>query len=585
MGHQTEAGTQDSNATSQSENLQGIIGVDYTIEDYLTQRVIPFTNKDDYRTVVCPVCKGMVKNHKRRSLKIHNELGTWKCAKCFRSGRFDELKRLFGDTSFAQQAGSGRSFETWVTDFEPIVNYVDWVANTRSDEATKSMNYLRSLGLTDRDIRDKYFIGYDSKLDAITFSYQYERSPKTASYLRFFRRPDDWWKVTGNPAKASWYLQHLFKPGIDEAIICQTPIDAAVLSAVGEPNCLAPAINTQEVRYRTHQLAMLQRCGVVYIVPNPTDDGMRWAMATQRQVGKWRCKIVQVDFYPREVQSAGYDKWLTAKGKADSAAGISTAAASHWIADIDYEWDHPETTKGYPIGLEPLDKLLSGWRAGEITVLSGRSGIGKSTLACFLSLVQAVDTAMLYLTFEVLPKNIVRKWISMLADKAFHSLSREQYVSARKRLARRSIWIADNYGMVQLEDVRKSVYDACNRHSVRFVVIDHLGHLVSMGKEDETKESGNIIRECKRWALDLGVHILLVAHLRKPSAGDKARAKMEDLRGSSEIYQTADNIALLDRKNSDTDCIVRIVKCRDDSGYEGKAELGFDPLSLRYTPK
>jgi replicative DNA helicase len=292
-----------------------------------------------------------------------------------------------------------------------------------------------------------------------------------------------------------------------------------------------------------------------------------------------------MDSFVRDINATGVEAWQAAKLKADTAAGITTVSASHWIADIDYEWDNPEMTRGYPVGLEPLDKLLSGWRAGEITVLSGRSGIGKSTLACFLSLVQAVDTAMLYLTFEVLPKNIVRKWISMLANKAFHKLSREEYVASRKRLARRSIWIADNYGMVQLEDVRKSVYDACNRHSVRFVVIDHLGHLVSMGKEDATKESGKIIRECKRWALDLGVHILLVAHLRKPGVGDGSKARMEDLRGSSEIYQTSDNVALLERRDGQTDCIVRIVKCRDDAGYEGKAELSFDPLSLRYMPR
>jgi hypothetical protein len=60
---------------------------------------------------------------------------------------------------------------------------------------------------------------------------------------------------------------------------------------------------------------------------------------------------------------------------------------------------------------------------------------------------------------------------------------------------------------------------------------------------------------------------------------------MEDLRGSSEIYQTADNVILLDRRREGTDLTVRLVKVRSDSGFEGKLSLAFDPGSLRYEPK
>jgi hypothetical protein len=59
---------------------------------------------------------------------------------------------------------------------------------------------------------------------------------------------------------------------------------------------------------------------------------------------------------------------------------------------------------------------------------------------------------------------------------------------------------------------------------------------------------------------------------------------MEDLRGSSELYQVADNVLLLDRKRGQTRCSCRVVKARDDSGYEGVAVLDFDPDSLRYMP-
>lgn len=574
-----------SSTPEQGQGCIGIVGVDYSIEDYLGQRKVPFTKSALHRVIVCPSCKGLKGKKKTKTLMVHNEIGTWSCGNCSRNGGFRELRRLLGETAPMSSMG-GRSFETWVPKFKPIVNYVDWVANTRSPEANTSMEYLRGLGLTDRMVRDKLFIGYDSKLDALAFSYQYERSPATASYLRFLRNPDDWWKVTGDPKQASWFGQHLFKPGIDEAFICQTPLDASVLIAMGEPNVLASHIDNGAVRYRTHHLAMLQRCSLVHIVPNPTDEGMKWAAATQSQIGRWRCKIVQMDIFPRDIiKTDAASTWDTAKAKADSSFGISTHQASSWISEVDYEWDHPDETKGGKINLEPMDKLLAGWRPGEVTVLSGASGVGKSTFASFLSMLQASEKIpTLYMTFEVLPKNILRKWISMLAGEGFYHLGRPAYIQARKRLARRPIWIADNYGMVALEDVRKSVYDSASRHRTKFVVIDHLGHLASLGKDDQVKETGHIIRETKRWSLDLAIHILLVAHLRKPSPTSHGKPQMEDLRGSSEVYQVADNVLLLGRSRGHTNCHCRIVKCRDDAGYEGVANFEFDPRSLRYTP-
>ena len=585
VGHPPEDTKPDSSKAAEGKNTSGFVGEDFTVDQYLDQRKVIHKDKGVHRLIVCPTCKGMKGKKKTKTLLVHNELGTWSCSNCNRKGGFRDLRRLLGETAPISSLGS-MSFEVFVPPYTPVIRYVDWVANTRSDEAEPAMALLNKLGITDRMVRDKLFIGYDTKLNALVFSYQYERSLDSTSYLRFMRDPDDWWKVTGDPKNASWFAQHLFKPAVDEAYICQTPLDASVLIAMGEPNVLAPHVNTSDVKYRSHHLALLQRCSVIYIVPNPTDEGMRWAMATQAQIGKWRCKVIQLDDYPRHLLLRKMD-WGSAKLKADSSLGISSRRASSWISEVDYEWDHPDHTKGYPVGLDPVDQLLSGWRPGEVTVLSGSSGVGKSTFASFLTLLQASEkNPSLYMTFEVLPKNILRKWLSMLSGAQFSDLSRERYVQARKKLARRPIWVADHFGMVQLEDVRKTIYESCSTNGIRYVVIDHLGHLASLGSDNEIRETGHIIRECKRWSLDLAVHIVVVAHLRKPSSTTKitARPQMEDLRGSSELYQVADNVLLLDRKRGETKCRCRVVKCRDDSGYEGVAMLDFDPDSLRYLP-
>ena len=81
------------------------------------------------------------------------------------------------------------------------------------------------------------------------------------------------------------------------------------------------------------------------------------------------------------------------------------------------------------------------------------------------------------------------------------------------------------------------------------------------------------------------MHVLLLAHLRKQEL-QKAERVLDDLRGSAEIYQTADNVMLLERdRKRDDSSVVRLLKCRDDSGREGSAGLDFDTGSLRFTPR
>jgi replicative DNA helicase len=174
----------------------------------------------------------------------------------------------------------------------------------------------------------------------------------------------------------------------------------------------------------------------------------------------------------------------------------------------------------------------------------------------------------------------------MLAGDAVQNLDRKAFVNVRKKLAKRPLFVADTYGMVDVREVRRTVYDTVQRHGVSMIVIDHLGHLSAGSTSPDVRETGAIVREIKRWSLDLGVHILLIAHLRKPSTDSKRAAQMEDLRGSGEIYQTADNVFLIDRKRASesSEMTLRLVKVRDDRGYEGAVKLTFDQSSLVYSP-
>jgi KaiC/GvpD/RAD55 family RecA-like ATPase len=568
----------------------GVVGVDYTVSDYLQSRNIKHSSKSGWVRAKCPACGGKspVQKRAKRTLYVRTDTGTWNCGSCKRTGSFVGLRRLLGDkTPVATSADVARQFEVLMPEFTRVEFREDYEGSLCFSE-----NLLESYDLPESSLK-QFRVGYSKDFEALTFPYMYTRKD-TVSYLRFWRPEDDWWRVAGDAKTCSWFGQHLFKGGIDTATITQTPIDAVALHGYGEKNVLSPHVNIPDIRYRSQHLALLQGCSVIWIVPAPTDEGAQWALATQEQLGRWRCKIVQLDAWPRSLSSntglgsgLGSEVWAQAKARSSSALGVRVARATTHIHALDTEYDGGPEIRGFHTRLEPLDALLGGWRKGELTIMGGGSGVGKSTLAAFLSLLQASDQKpVLYASFEVLAKTMLKKWLIMLGGSGLESMTRSEYVNARKKIASRPLYLADTYGMASIDDVRKCVYDTVTRYKAEFVVVDHLGHLSSNSStERKVSADGEIVRELKRWALDLRIHLLVLAHLRKPGVDKRPATTMEDLRGSSEIYQTADNVILLDRRREGTDLTVRLVKVRSDSGFEGKLSLAFDPGSLRYEPK
>jgi KaiC/GvpD/RAD55 family RecA-like ATPase/ribosomal protein L37AE/L43A len=553
--------------------LIGIVGIDYSATDYLDQRSVTYRKQNGYVVARCPVCRNA-----KRTLKVEAEFGAWSCSSCSRSGAFRDLKRVFGDTaSLLAGAPDASQFEVETPLYTPIRFHKDY---------QKDFPDIGKIGY--HDIPDKtvraFSLGFSKELDAFVFPYKFGRSVRSTSYLRFLRVPNDWWRVAGDTRTSAWFGQHLLKPGLDEIVVCRTPLDVVMLHASGHDNIVAAYGDDRHIKLRSHHLSVLHRAGVVYVVLDGTEEGDAWARTLQAQIGKWRCKLVDFPFQERGYDFAGFQ---LAKGKATVCKGLASHRSSRWIDELDEEFlKHPKNRQS-PTHLEPLDKILGGWRNGEVTVLSGESGIGKSTLAAFLSLLQASDdVSTLFLTFEVLPRNIIKKWMCMLADSSFESLDRSSYSSVRKKLASRPLYVGDNYGVVELSEIRRCVYDAATRYGMRFLVIDHFGHLCAEREQDESHIAiqGRILREIKRWSMDLNIHILLLAHLRKQGLQKTSRA-LDDLRGSAEIYQTADNVMLLERRRGEQSLsTIRLMKCRDDSGYEGKASFSFNTDSLRFIP-
>jgi len=241
------------------------------------------------------------------------------------------------------------------------------------------------------------------------------------------------------------------------------------------------------------------------------------------------------------------------------------------------------------IGWKDLDNLLGGLRPNELTALTGETGSGKTTFSVNLAYRLSKDShPALVASFEMKPVPIIKKMLQMEMGRPFQELSRRELDEGLKSLSSLPIHFVNVYGEIGLRELRDAVYYARRRFGIEFVVLDHLHFFLKFSADHERQAIDEAIKEIKAWAMELGIHILLIVHPTKIETENRP-IRLNDLRGSASLKQVPDNILSLwrtrghdDLKTPQSEIVLFVLKVRDDAGDEGKAILTFDKRSQRY---
>lgn len=188
-----------------------------------------------------------------------------------------------------------------------------------------------------------------------------------------------------------------------------------------------------------------------------------------------------------------------------------------------------------------LDLTLGGFEGGEVTVISGETGQGKTLFAQSLTKnFHLRDINSTWFSYEVSPK-----WFL----KAFGDNLPTFYMPSR---------LKDN----TLEWLRERIYEGILKYGSRAVFIDHLHFLVDMRtKNNMSLEIGYTMRCLKKIAIEYNICLFLIAHTAKAKADDEPG--IESLRDSSFIGQEADNVLMIWRKaDSINEAFLKVVKNR-----------------------
>ncbi len=327
-------------------------------------------------------------------------------------------------------------------------------------------------------------------------------------------------------------------------------------------------------------------------------------------LGRNRCRVVQ---WPKDDTGAKDPTDYARRGRTNEvldaieyAAEMTDERVEHvsvGLAELIAEIKANPIASGDPTGLVELDEITGGWRGGEMTLLTGWPGSGKTKLAMNLALLRAMTgVPACVMTLE----NPVRTYkLSMLErigmkpaklrmDGTGIAMTARELDLAADTLSRLPIQMLNATGEQAVEEIISVVDYARRRLGVKFFVLDHFHRAIAIprGADPTTTLASAITRLHSKMVGMPDCHMLTLAHLRKPGNtrdDDNPMPSMHDLKGAQELIGVPDNIWILwrnyDKKANDGvwgQSVVRVAKNRDDYGTTGDVDLIFNRMARAF---
>lgn len=222
--------------------------------------------------------------------------------------------------------------------------------------------------------------------------------------------------------------------------------------------------------------------------------------------------------------------------------------------------------RGLSYGLRELDNKTLGAQPGQLIVMAGRPGMGKTALLLVVARAQGkMDNPGVIFSQEMESVELANR---MLADEMYSEPSnirlqtwqiqsgryREEcfdaLVNARRRLAKLPVRI-DPQPQMTVAQISARARQMKRKGGLGWIGIDHIGLMRGSGRfKDRVNEMGEITGGLKALAKELGVPIFALAQLNRGVEGrDDKRPGLADLRHSGDIEQDADVVMMLYRES------------------------------------
>lgn len=223
------------------------------------------------------------------------------------------------------------------------------------------------------------------------------------------------------------------------------------------------------------------------------------------------------------------------------------------------EMQQNPTEHGVMTGFRKIDELTNGLQPGQMVVIAGRPGMGKSTLgmdfARNAALHQGLPTVVFSLEmsgFELMQRMFAAETgVTMAAFQHPEILTEADWAKLNEKYEEvqgKPLWVDDS-PIINMGTIRAKCRAQARRTGVKLVVIDYL-QLMTSGRSVESRqqEVSEFSRQCKTLAKELQCPVVVLSQLnRNAEQRSDKRPELSDLRESGSIEQDADMVFLVHR--------------------------------------
>ena len=246
---------------------------------------------------------------------------------------------------------------------------------------------------------------------------------------------------------------------------------------------------------------------------------------------------------------------------------------------------------GLDTGFTELNRRTGGMHGGELILIAGRPGMGKSSFAVNIAEHVSINDKKTVAIFnlEMPREQIVNRIICSQAYVNSNKIRTgdmtgedwEKIGAVIDRVATAPIHI-DDTASVTVSEIRAKCRRLKQTHNLELIVIDYLQLMQSSGRADNRQqEISEISRSLKILAKELNIPVIALSQLSRTveSRSDK-RPMLSDLRESGAIEQDADIVMFLYRDDyynpdSEKKNLAECIIAKNRSGETGKFDLGW----------
>jgi replicative DNA helicase len=219
------------------------------------------------------------------------------------------------------------------------------------------------------------------------------------------------------------------------------------------------------------------------------------------------------------------------------------------VADIEYNMANPKAASGIPTGFDRWDDITDGLQVGEMVLLAGEPGKGKSILAMQAALQMSTHSPGAIYSAEMGKLQVMRRYLSSstgVQPRAMRrGLSDDEYqkvLDSLPGLEKSQLYASDASQWTPAE-LRADLARLKRQHGIKFFIFDYF-YLLRAPGENENERTMNAGRDLKTICKDLELAGLVVASMNKAGMNG-GTPELSALRGNGQVVYDADVVLFL----------------------------------------